>query len=566
MIGSAFLLLAALAIPTRAQVPVRTVGDVFQRGEESVWVFEADGSRIGYHASRYVGRDELAGRDAHHFQGSCRLLTEPKGGVELRSLADLWTDDLGHPVRFVQQLTVGDTYSRVDLDVAAAKSKARIVQGASKREITLDVDPAAYLLANNYVSHLEILLALSPDGADVRAQLFSGNALQGLVYDAKAKGTFEEDVAGVRQRGTVYEDSLGERLRFGAGRLLDVTVESQKLVIRRTTERVEPFSIQAPEVKKRAAEFESEDVRIRRGDALIAGTVTKRKGSQGRRPAVFFVSGSGPQDRDGMSSGMDLGTHEILDHLTAQGFLVLRVDDRGTGESSPIPANASFLDLVADAEACVDHLSKRADVDPKRIAVIGHSEGGETAPILAVRHPEIAAIVLMAAPGRPIVEVILDQNRAGLVEEGLAGAELEAKLKQVRAFLARLASDDAIDPAQLDAEERAALASRAWFQGHAQLDPAATIAKVRCPVLVLQGAKDFQVSPDRDARALEKALADAKHPDHELHVFAGLDHLFKKAPGERSEIADYWKSRPVDAEFLAVLTAWLGKRLVPEGG
>jgi pimeloyl-ACP methyl ester carboxylesterase len=565
MIGFALVLLAPLAIPVRAQVAERTVGDVYQRGEEAAWVFEADGTRIGHHTSRYVGRDELAGRDAHHFQGTCRLLIEAKSGVELRSLADLWTDDRGLPVRFVQQLLVGDAYSRVDLDVAGAKSKARIVQGASKREITVDVDPAAYLLANNYVSHIEILLALAPEGADVHAQIFSGNALQGLAYDAKAVGSFDEDVAGVRRRGTLYEDSLGESLRFAAGRLLEVGVASQKLVIRRTTEHFDSFTIQAPEVKKRAAEFDAEDVRIRRGDAEIAGTVTKRKGSQGRLPAVFFVSGSGPQDRDGISSGMDLGTHEILDHLTSRGFLVLRVDDRGTGESSPMPASTSFLDLVADAEACVDHLSKRADVDPKRIVLIGHSEGGETVPILAVRHPEIAAIVLMAAPGRPILEVILDQNRAGLVEEGLAGEALEAKLGEVRAFLVRLASDEAIDPATLDAEERAALASRAWFQSHAQQDPAATIAKVRCPVLVLQGAKDFQVSPERDARALEKALADAKHADHELHVFAGLDHLFKKAPGERSEIADYWKSRPVDAEFLAVLTAWLEKR-VSTGG
>ena len=87
---------------------------------------------------------------------------------------------------------------------------------------------------------------------------------------------------------------------------------------------------------------------------------------------------------------------------------------------------------------------------------------------------------------------------------------------------------------------------------------------MRAPVLILQGAKDFQVSPERDAAALETALKDARHPDHELRVFAGLDHLFKKSPGERSEYGDYWKSRPVDAEFLDLLATWLKARLNPE--
>jgi pimeloyl-ACP methyl ester carboxylesterase len=318
-----------------------------------------------------------------------------------------------------------------------------------------------------------------------------------------------------------------------------------------------------PEIRKASAAFGGEEVRIRHEDAVIAGAVTKKKGSKGRLPAVFFISGSGPQDRNGFSSGLDLGTHEILDRLTSQGFLVLRVDDRGTGESSAMPPNASFLDLVADARACVDHLRKRDDVDPKRIVLIGHSEGAETAPILAAERPEIAAIVLMAPPGRPIAEIILDQNRLELEKRGLAKEELEKQLQEVRAFLAKLASDEPIDSASVDENERTALASRAWFQSHAKQDPIATIRKVKCPVLILQGAKDFQVSPEKDAAALEAALKAAHHPDHELHVFAGLDHLFKATPGEKSEIADYSKSRPVAAECLESLVAWLKVRLKP---
>jgi pimeloyl-ACP methyl ester carboxylesterase len=193
--------------------------------------------------------------------------------------------------------------------------------------------------------------------------------------------------------------------------------------------------------------------------------------------------------------------------------------------------------------------------------LIGHSEGGETAPILAAERPEIAAVVLMAAPGRSILEVLADQNRLALEKRGLAADELEKKMKEVRALLTKLAGDEPIDPKSLSEEERASLDSRAWIRSHAKQDPIANVKRVRAPILILQGAKDFQVSPERDASALEAALKDAHHPDHELRVLGGLDHLFKKSPGEQSELGDYWKSRPVDAEFLDVLATWLKKRM-----
>jgi uncharacterized protein len=318
-----------------------------------------------------------------------------------------------------------------------------------------------------------------------------------------------------------------------------------------------------PEILKAGAGFDAEEVSIEREGAKIAGTITRPKGSQGRLPAVFFVSGSGVQDRQGFSNGMDIGTHEILDRVTSAGFLVLRVDDRGAGQSSDLPPNASFLDLVADARACVEFLGKRADVDPARIALIGHSEGGETVPLLAAERPSIAAVVLLAAPGRPILEIIADQTRLALEKQGLPPEEIERQLAAVRAFLERVAGDGEIDPAGLAPEELVALQNRAWMQSHARQDPIATVKKLRCPVLILQGALDFQVSAERDAKALEAALAAAGNPDHELQVFEKLDHLFKKAPGDRSEFGDYWKARPVDAQFLDTLTAWLQKRLLP---
>jgi hypothetical protein len=558
------LALASFATQAPAAHDARTVTGVFHVGEEAVWVFEADGKRLGHHASRYIGRDSLSGVDAHHFQGAIQLSVPQLGNADLRATADLWTDDLGHPIRFVQQALVGESYSRVELEVAGAKSKAHIVQGPSARDADVNVDPAAYLLANNSVSHIEIAALLQPPGKDAQLAMFSANALKGLTYALTYKGAFDEDVGGVHRKGDAFDDSLGERLRFVDGRLFDVEVKAQRLVIRRTDEHFDRIAIAPPAVASATTAFDTEEVRIEHDGAVIAGAVTKRKGAPGRLPAVFFISGSGAQDRNGVSSGLDLGTHEILDRLTSEGFLVLRVDDRGAGSSSALPRDVSYLDLVADARACVEHLEKRDDVDAARIALIGHSEGAETATILAAERPRIAAVVLMAPAGRSILDVILDQNRLALTKQGLAADEIEKQLKDVRAFLVRLASDEAIDPASASSPEaKQALASRNWFRSHAQSDPVANAKKVKCPLLILQGAKDFQVSPTKDAAVLDAALAGVLHPDHELRVLPGLDHLFKRTPGESSEIADYAASRPIDPAFLDALTEWLRKRSNP---
>ena len=539
------------------------VGASFRPGEESVWTFESNGKRIGHHASKYLGLDDLAGKRAHHFQGRCRL----KDSIELLANADLWVDDRGRPVRFVMRALAGTAYSIVDLEPAGAASKAHVVQGPVERDYVLTVEPNAFLLANNFISELEIVLAMQPpsasaEGTKTPIRMFSGSTLQHFDYMLTGRGSFEADVDGRHVKGVAFDDSLGEHLRVVDGRLVDVEVAAAKLVIRRSHETVDPVTVVPPELAKPAADIDVEEVKIRHDDAVIAGSITKKKGASGKLPAVFFVSGSGPQDRNGFSSGVDLGTHEILDHLTREGFLVLRVDDRGTGASSALPADPSYLDLVADARACVEFLSKREDVDPARVVLIGHSEGGETAPILAVEKPAIAAIVLMAAPGRSIFEIVGDQNRRVLEEQKLPPEEIEKQMQDLRAFLEKLAGDAPIDAAGATAGEKEALASRTWFRSHAKLDPLATIGKVKCPVLILQGEKDFQVSAALDGPALETALKLGGNPDHELKVLVGLDHLFKKAPGVTSQYADYWKSRPIDPSFFEALDGWLRIRIL----
>jgi dipeptidyl aminopeptidase/acylaminoacyl peptidase len=239
---------------------------------------------------------------------------------------------------------------------------------------------------------------------------------------------------------------------------------------------------------------------------------------------------------------------------------VLRTDDRGTGESRGPTEELTFDDLVEDARACARFLQSREDVDRSRLAVVGHSEGGLTATILGAEM-ELAAVVLMAAPGRSIRELMREQLARGRSLAGAGAEELAELDSAVVAFFERVDAGQPIDADRLPAELRPFVAARPWLRSHAMRDPVASLKRVRAPVLLLQGARDLQVSAERDAKRLLAALDEIGHPDHELVVFPELDHLFKKTVGAESSGLDYLKTRPVDVGFLDTLAAWLRERL-----
>ncbi len=556
MIPSASLLLCALLPPHQEPRAPAGLGALYRPGEQRVWLVEQGGKSLGHCASTYVGEVRLGPLRAHHFREQVELeLSTPGGALRQRFTVELWTDDEALPLRFDFRAQVGDVKSGVAGVLAGGKAELLVRQGPTEQALTVEVPSDAFLLANNFVSQLELLLALEPVPAEgLQRTLFSANLLRTAPYSVKPAKTSPE--------GAQYlEDSLGERLRLApGGRLEEVEIASQGIVFRRVPEPRESFAIEL-QARARPSDLASEDVTIVDGDVSLAGTITRPKGAAGRLPAVFFLSGSGPQDRDGFAQGLDLGTHEILDHLTRAGFLVLRVDDRGVGRSTGPTVGLVFADLVADGRRAVRFLRARPDVDPARIALIGHSEGGLSAPLLAAEEP-IAAVVLMAAPGRALEALLKEQLCLGRELAGASPAELETFERELAAFLAEIAKGAAIAPAGLAPELAAFVSERAWLASHLGRDVLAPLAKVSCPILILQGGRDVQVSAERDAPRIQAALDAAGHVDHELRVFPELDHLFKRA-GERPNELDYLKARPIAPEFLEVLTAWLAARLHP---
>jgi pimeloyl-ACP methyl ester carboxylesterase len=564
------LLLAAAVLPGQdVQAPIaqrraaadRTVADLYTPGAETGWVFEQNGKRIGHHWFRYEGPADLPGGRLHHFVAGIWMDAVPLVAPEQRYLTDLWVDEQGHPVRHVLRARLGDVVSLLELTIIDTTGSVHLVQGGVPRDFEVTVPADAFLQMNNALGYFELLLALQPPPAEGARSytLFSTNALQALPYEAR-------HVPDAEQGGFVLEDSLGETLILdGTCRtMLGVQIAAQGLDIRRTDESLEHFELdEVVLVEEDVTVFDSEEVVILHGDVSPAGTVTFPPGVEPPYAAVFFISGSGGQDRNGRSAGLDLGTREILDRLTSDGFLVLRVDDRGVGGSTGPTDGMTYHDLVADALSCLDHLLAREDVDADRVALIGHSEGGVTAPLLALERPELAAIVLMAATGRPLTEVILEQNATALEAQGMEPEERAETLEQVRRALEWASGDDEQMPDDLPEAMRSIAGLRPWLRSHARQDPLETIRRVACPVLILQGAKDFQVSPERDARVLDAALTEAGRAEHELVVFPGLDHLFKSVPGEVSRLADYFLDRAVDEAFLEALSAWLTERLGP---
>jgi len=271
-------------------------------------------------------------------------------------------------------------------------------------------------------------------------------------------------------------------------------------------------------------------------------------------PAVLLITGSGPQDRD--ESLMEHKPFLVLsDYLTRKGIAVLRADDRGVGKSTGNFATATTADFATDTEAGVTYLKTRSEVNPRKIGLIGHSEGGVIAPMVAARNPDVAFIVMMAGTGVPGDALLAAQVEAiGLAsgespEEAAKGAAKErgiltlVETERDEAALAKevkekMAGD--VPEAQIGAQLKRITSP--WFRYFLTYDPATALRKVTCPVLALNGEKDTQVPPKQNLPAIRKALEQAGNKHFEIDELPGLNHLFQTAktgaPAEYAEIEE----------------------------
>jgi len=306
------------------------------------------------------------------------------------------------------------------------------------------------------------------------------------------------------------------------------------------------------------APFTAEEVTVEAKGFRLAGTLLLPKTGKGPFPAVVTITGSGQQTRDEYLPLPGLEKYrpfrQIAESLASRGIAVLRVDDRGVGNSKggntlKVSTSANFAD---DVRAQVDFLRERRDVDPNRIVLLGHSEGGMIAPMVAASDPRIAAIVLLAGPGKrgdAIIDFQVNQGLEGdptLTEE----ARAKARAEQQEAMRKAIAGDTSAPE----------LMRSPWMRYFLAYDPLPTIRKLRQPILILQGELDRQVTADQ-AEMVAKAARDAGNRDVTSRVFPGLNHLF--LPAKTGAVSEYssLSTNAIPDDVMKQLLDWLVEKL-----
>jgi pimeloyl-ACP methyl ester carboxylesterase len=296
-------------------------------------------------------------------------------------------------------------------------------------------------------------------------------------------------------------------------------------------------------------------------DIKLAGTLTRPRGA-GPFPAAIMITGSGPQDRD-----ETLMSHKpflvIADYLTRRGIAVLRVDDRGMGKSTGNSMRTSLDEMAGDVLAGVNFLKSRKEIDPKKIGVVGHSEGGVVGPLAASRSSDVAFVVMLAGTGVTGEEVLRIQGELVVRSSGGNDAAVkQTRSTQERTFAVLRKFRDEKDEKVVSDALKAALpevpqsafasVTAAEMRSFLFLDPSEALRKVKVPVLALNGSRDVQVSPQQNLPAIVAALAAGGNTDFTVTELPGLNHLFQKcvtcAPSEYGNLEETFS--PVALEIV----------------
>jgi len=371
--------------------------------------------------------------------------------------------------------------------------------------------------------------------------------------------------------GISVNDTLIEGTWKQAGNTMDLNLIRLKTA----------FMLKRPQEPKAPFLYTSEDVSFTNDKFKIelAGTLTIPSGD-GPFPAVILITGSGSQNRNEEIMG-----HKpflvIADYLTRHGIAVLRYDDRGVGKSEGSPLNSTSADLATDAEAAFYYLKNNSRINPEAIGLMGHSEGGLIAPIVASTNEGIAFIVSLAGPGVTGEQIIIRQSQdisrlSGVSEEKIKentetnkrmysilkreDNNIKAEEKILTIYRKDLkkkgASEEDTEKAVSQLKIVFGAESYTWYRYFIMTDPALFWKKVKCPVLALNGEKDLQVSAKENLPSIQKTLKLAGNKSVKIELLPGLNHLFQHCetglPSEYGNIEETFSP-----EVLKIIADWI---------
>jgi pimeloyl-ACP methyl ester carboxylesterase len=485
----------------------------------------------------------------------------PPLDVVARKLEARYTSDW-KPIELTLDSTVRGEFQKIFVGVSGTTASIEITTGTGTEPVRKSdaIDPAAILLPNAFYGPYEALTAQLKN-AVVGSTLPAYIMPVGSVALRVAESTTDQIQTATRlitaKKTRVTGSSSSISLDFTIwgdenGRLLELTVPAQGLDIART----DIASVASRHVS--ISRSNDEQVRIPAVGFTLAGTLSKPTApATTPRPAVILTAGAGPLDRDALTAGIPI-LGQLAGALADAGFIVLRYDKRGVGQSGGRTEAAALGDFSDDQRAAVKFLTARKDVDERRIAVVGYSEGGLVSLLSAAKEKRIAAVVLAASPGISGADLILAQQQHALSKSNLSDAEKQARIdmqKKINDAVITGKGLDALTPAvrrQIDNAE---------FQSVLASDPAKLVPSVKQPILVVQGERDTEVAP-ANADRLE-ALAKARKQPAAVEVvkIPGVNHLL--VPAQTGEIDEY--PALVDKQISPVATTaivdWLKKTL-----
>lgn len=425
---------------------------------------------------------------------------------------------------------------------------------------------------------LEIITHFKSDGGalsgtiDIPEQSAYGLPLSNFVYNAPAF-SFDLEIPNqtAKFKGSVSGDSI-------AGSFSQAGLTGKFFLARGLKKEVVEEKI-----------FKEEEVTFKNGDITFAGTLSIPP-KKGRHPAVVMITGSGPQNRDEIVAGFKI-FKVMADFLTTNGIAVLRYDDRGVGKSTGKPVNESTSeDFATDVMAAMDFLKRRDDINAEQIGLIGHSEGGLVAPMVAAKRDDVAFIVCVAGTGVNGMEIILEQTRLIMLANGEDSAKVEKDVADGRVVMGMIvngAGDDEVkgvirrmkveeyekmDSAgksviedkdkwvEEDVKNIFAAFSSTWMKFFLKFEPVTVLEKTRCPALMLFGGLDLQVPVKQNEGPMREALTRAGNKDFEVKTFEKANHLFQEA-GNGSPNEYMTLKKEFVGGFLDYVLGWIGKRV-----
>ncbi len=520
------------------------------------------------------------------------LFFDPEGGYMLISKGTLTV--AGASIGIAQQTRYGPEYRPLTYQLAAATPTGTQIVSAQRgdRGLTMEVRAGAMrqsadvaevenlvLLDNNVISHYVVLLdALR---AEAVGQTFSAAVPQVLTafpsrWDASQSVEFR---SGSRTYdGKLFTVHLGDTtidLVAYDGRLVGLVNRTQSTVAYDIDLLPDGLSFDRAEAASPPADVIEREVSFQSGELTLVGSLTMPPAQSAASCAVLLVHGSGPVDRDGNAPGFQMDAYRQLAYaLAGSGIASLRYDKRGTGSSEGDGRTASRSDLLADVRAAWETLRIQPEIGGSipRIAV-GHSEGAYLVEELAADNRDVDGLVLLCGAAKSLADVTRWQVETLLRQQGATDDQVRAAMEQEDSYLAFVQTSagqwsdytvEALRAAMPWLTEAAALQLKnsalglAWLREHYNADPVEVLARVACPVLALNGAKDLQVPPSEGA-LIAAAVRKGGNDVVDVILLDDLNHVLRHHPEEPSLVYQHL-DEPVDPRVTSAIVEWVRER------